>query len=86
MAELQLVKFMSQRRLEGQRKIFFVTEISLGIRIFSGDGRGTRFSLGAWLVFSCRPREQGRNKVQINKGLRAKCVQVRASRFYTRRI
>ena len=33
-AELQLLKFMSRGRLEGQMQIFFATEISLGISIF----------------------------------------------------
>ena len=55
---------------------------------FSGDGRINRFDQSTWVVCcGCGQETEGRNEMQMNKELRkAKCVPVRASRFYTRRI
>ena len=54
---------------------------------FSGDGRINRFDQSTWVVCCGGQETEGRNEIQMNKELRkAKCVPVRASRFYTRRI
>ena len=53
---------------------------------FSGDGRINRFDQSTWVVCCGGQETEGRNEMQMNKELKAKCVPVRASRFYTRRI
>ena len=53
---------------------------------FSGDGRINRFDKSTWVMCCGGQETEGRNEMQMNKELKAKCVPVRASRFYTRRI
>ena len=53
---------------------------------FSGDGRINRFDQSTWVVHCDGQEAEGRNEMQMNKELKAKCVPVRASCFYTRRI
>ena len=63
-----------------------VSSLKLVLVAFSGDGRINRFDQSTWVVYCGGQETEGRNEMQMNKELKAKCVPVRASRFYPRRI